>query len=223
MTKHWNRLTTSKKIAITIGSLAALLALLVGAAWSVLNAQTIAGALGAAPAPSPTATALPTPDPEPDPTDPETVTPDPVKTDAPPPITDAEAAQAEDTAIAALWEVVAQPAGESATARTDRLASYFRPGSPTPTAGPVIPDVAGVADLAIQPIAVQWTEPYDPGDGRIGFMVSIPARATGLVDDRATSWQDTSTQLWRITLARDTTGVWTPDAAYPADQPDPTH
>lgn len=223
MSMFWNRLSTGQRISIAIVTPIVLIAVLAGVGWSVLNAPVVADTLGATPA---TSAAAPAP----------TSTPTsqaPADDDASPTgdhgqeseasalvLTEAEQAQAEAAALDALAAVVTQPAGETHEAREARLAPYFAPGSPMPGDRSILLMSDQVADLRIEPGPVEWAEPFDPGDGRIGLVIAITAHASGLVDAGATSWNDTSTQTWRITLIADDAGTWIPEVAWPVDHTD---
>ena len=143
---------------------------------------------------------------------------------APGPLDDAAVQQAYDAGTAAVAAVVAQPLDETSDQRRERLAGLFAAGSPTPSAAPAV-DLAsiGVTSLGrVEAAGIAWTEPFDPGDGRIGFLVAVTAQSYGVRDaGEAVAWKDTSTQMWRVLLAYDGT-AWVPQVAYLADQAEPT-
>jgi hypothetical protein len=140
-------------------------------------------------------------------------------------VDDAAGQQAYDTGTAAVLAVVSQPAGESAAARHERLAPLFTAGSPTPGAAPAV-DLAGigvVSDGRVDAAGVAWAEPFEGGNGRIGFLVAVTADSYGVREDGGTpiAWKDTSTQLWKVLLTNDGT-AWVPQVAYLADQDEPS-
>jgi hypothetical protein len=138
---------------------------------------------------------------------------------------EASGQQAYDAGTAAVLAAVAQPVDESADQRRERLAGLFAPQSPTPAAAPAV-DLAGLGVTSLGRVdaaGIVSAEPFDPGDGRVGFLVSVTAQSYGMRNGGTgdVAWKDTSTQMWKVLLVNDG-GAWVPLVAYPADQPEPT-
>lgn len=140
-------------------------------------------------------------------------------------IDDAAGQQAYDAGTAAVLATVTQLEGESPAQRRERLGAFFPQGSPTLDAAPAI-DLAGIGVVSLGRVdtaGLDWAKPFDPGDGRLGFLVGVTAQTFGMREggDQPTAWKDTSTQTWKVLLANDG-AAWTPQVAYPADQDEPT-
>lgn len=138
---------------------------------------------------------------------------------------DASGQQAYDAGTAAVLATVTQPVDETADQRRERLAGLFAPQSPTPAAAPAV-DLAGLGVTSlgrVDAVGIVSAEPFDPGDGRVGFLVSVTAQSYGVRNGGTgdVAWKDTSTQMWKVLLVNDD-GVWVPQVAYLADQPEPT-